>query len=281
MALKKFRPLTPSQRYRTVLVREGLWTGDPEKSLLSPLSKSGGRNNLGRATNINTGGGHKRRYRIIDFRRNKYDIPAKVERLEYDPNRSANIALLFYADGEKRYILAPEGLKVGDKLMSSRKEADIRVGNALPLNKIPLATFIHNVEMRVGKGGQISRSAGSVCQLMAVDEKYALIKLPSGEVRRVPALCMATIGQVGNLDHGSVVSGKAGRTRWLGRRSHNRGVTKNPVDHPMGGGEGKTSGGRHPTTPWGKITKGLKTRNPRKKSSKLIVRRRRDKTQLS
>lgn len=280
MPLKKFRPLTPTQRYRTVLVREGLWEGDPEKSLLSPLSKTGGRNNLGRATNINTGGGHKRRYRIVDFRRNKYDIPAKVERLEYDPNRSANIALLFYADGEKRYILAPDGLKVGDKVMSSRKEADIRVGNALPLNKIPLATYIHNIEMRVGKGGQICRSAGTVSQLMAVDDKYALIKLPSGEVRRVPAGCMATIGQVGNLDHENVVSGKAGRTRWLGRRGHNRGVTKNPVDHPMGGGEGKTSGGRHPTTPWGKITKGLKTRNPRKKSNKLIVRRRRDKTQL-
>jgi large subunit ribosomal protein L2 len=281
MPLKKFRPLTPTQRYRTVLVREGLWEGEPEKSLLAPLKRTGGRNNLGRATNINIGGGHKRRYRVIDFRRNKYDIVAKVERLEYDPNRSANIALLFYADGEKRYILAPDGLKVGDKVMSSRTEADIRVGNALPLKKIPLATFVHNVEMRVGKGGQISRSAGAACQLMAVDEKFALLKLPSGEVRRVPALCQATIGQVGNLDHESVVSGKAGRTRWLGRRGHVRGVVKNPVDHPMGGGEGRTSGGRHPTTPWGKITKGLKTRNPRKKSNKLIVRRRRDKTQLS
>jgi large subunit ribosomal protein L2 len=281
MPLKKFRPLTPTQRYRTVMVREGLWEGEPEKSLLAPLKRTGGRNNLGRATNINIGGGHKRRYRVIDFRRNKYDIVAKVERLEYDPNRSANIALLFYADGEKRYILAPDGLKVGDKVMSSRTEADIRVGNALPLKKIPLATFVHNVEMRVGKGGQISRSAGAACQLMAVDEKFALLKLPSGEVRRVPALCQATIGQVGNLDHESVVSGKAGRTRWLGRRGHVRGVVKNPVDHPMGGGEGRTSGGRHPTTPWGKITKGLKTRNPRKKSNKLIVRRRRDKTQLS
>lgn len=281
MPLKKFRPLTPSQRYRTVLVREGLWQGEPEKSLLTSLNKSGGRNNLGRATNINTGGGHKRRYRVVDFRRNKYDVPAKVERLEYDPNRSANIALLFYADGEKRYILAPEGLKVGDKVLSSRKEADIRVGNALPLKKIPLATFVHNVEMRVGKGGQIARSAGSACQLMAVDDKYALLKAPSGEVRRVPAECMATVGQVGNLDHESVVSGKAGRTRWLGRRGHVRGVVKNPVDHPMGGGEGRSSGGRHPCTPWGKITKGLKTRNPRKKSNNLIVRRRRDKTQLS
>ncbi|MCB9356959.1 MAG: 50S ribosomal protein L2 [Calditrichaeota bacterium] len=281
MPLKKFRPLTPTLRYRTVLVRDHLWTGEPEKSLLEPLSKTGGRNNRGRNTNINIGGGHKRRYRVIDFRRNKFDIPAKVERLEYDPNRSANIALLYYADGEKRYILAPDGLKVGDKVVSSKTEADIRVGNAIPLAKIPLATFIHNVEMRPGKGGQIGRSAGTVCQLMAVDAKYALIKIPSGEVRRVPSQCMATIGQVGNLDHESVVSGKAGRTRWLGRRPHNRGVTKNPVDHPMGGGEGRSSGGRHPTTPWGKITKGLKTRNPRKKSNKLIVRRRRDKTQLA
>ncbi|MBK6909701.1 MAG: 50S ribosomal protein L2 [bacterium] len=281
MPVKKFRPLTPTLRYRTVLVREGLWQGEPEKSLLAPLSKTGGRNNLGRATNINTGGGHKRRYRVIDFKRDKFDIAGRVERLEYDPNRSANIALVFYPDGEKRYILAPDGLKAGDKVTSSRKEADIRVGNALPLNKIPLATFVHNVEMRVGKGGQISRSAGAACQLMAFDEKYALLKMPSGEVRRVPAGCLATIGQVGNLDHETVVSGKAGRTRWLGRRGHVRGVVKNPVDHPMGGGEGRSSGGRHPCTPWGKITKGLKTRNPRKQSNKLIVRRKRDKTQLS
>ncbi|MCC6476581.1 50S ribosomal protein L2 [bacterium] len=281
MPLKKFRPLTPTLRYRTVLVRDGLSQERPEKSLCTPLNKSGGRNNLGRAPNINTGGGHKRLYRVIDFRRNKHDIPARVERLEYDPNRSSNIALLFYADGEKRYILAPDGLKAGDKVMSSRTAADIRVGNALPLNKIPLATFVHNVEMKVGKGGQIGRSAGAACQLMAFDTKFALLKLPSGEVRRVPAECLATIGQVGNLDHESVVSGKAGRTRWLGRRGHVRGVVKNPVDHPMGGGEGRSSGGRHPCTPWGKITKGLKTRNPRKQSSKLIVRRRRDKTALA
>lgn len=278
MAIRKFRPLTPTLRYRTVLVRECLSKEPPEKSLLTPLPKTGGRNNRGRATNINIGGGHKRQYRIIDFKRNKLDIPAKVNRLEYDPNRSANIALLFYADGEKRYILAPHGLKVGDTVIASRENVtDIIVGNALPLDKIPLASFVHNVEMRVGKGGQISRSAGSSCQLMAIDGLYALLKLPSGEFRKVPKQCMATIGQVGNLDHEGVVSGKAGRTRWLGRRGHVRGVVKNPVDHPMGGGEGRSSGGRHPCTPWGKITKGLKTRNPRKPSSKMIVRRRKDK----
>jgi large subunit ribosomal protein L2 len=274
MPVKKFRPLTPSQRFRTVLVRDGLHKGAPESSLVMPLPKTGGRNNFGRATNINTGGGHKRHYRLIDFRRDKLDIPAKVARLEYDPNRSANIALLFYADGEKRYILAPDGLQVGDKLMASRTDAEIRVGNALPLGKIPMGSFVHNIEMRVGKGGQIARSAGAGCQLTAADGKYALLKLPSGEIRRVPVDCLATIGQVGNLDHEKVNSGKAGRTRWLGRRSHTRGVAKNPVDHPMGGGEGRSSGGRHPCTPWGKPTKGYKTRNPRKKSSKLIVRRR-------
>jgi large subunit ribosomal protein L2 len=278
MALRKFRPITPTLRFRTVLVREGLSNEAPEKSLLAPLPKTGGRNNRGRATNINTGGGHKRRYRIIDFKRDKFDIPAVVNRLEYDPNRSSHIALLFYVDGEKRYILAPTGLKVGSKVISSRESADISIGNALPLEKIPLASFIHNVEMKAGKGGQMSRSAGSSCQLMAIDGNYALLKLPSGEFRKIPKQCLATIGQVGNLDHEGVVSGKAGRTRWLGRRSHVRGVVKNPVDHPMGGGEGRSSGGRHPCTPWGKITKGLKTRNPRKLSSKLIVRRKKDKT---
>jgi large subunit ribosomal protein L2 len=278
MALRKFRPITPTLRFRTVLVREGLSNEAPEKSLLTPLPKSGGRNNRGRATNINTGGGHKRRYRVIDFKRDKFDIPAVVNRLEYDPNRSSHIALLYYADGEKRYILAPTGLKVGSKVISSRESADISIGNALPLEKIPLASFVHNVEMKAGKGGQLSRSAGSSCQLMAIDGNYALLKLPSGEFRKILKQCQATIGQVGNLDHESVVSGKAGRTRWLGRRSHVRGVVKNPVDHPMGGGEGRSSGGRHPCTPWGKITKGLKTRNPRKLSSKLIVRRKKDKT---
>jgi large subunit ribosomal protein L2 len=277
MAIRKFRPLTPTLRYRTVLVKDELSKEGPEKSLLAPLSKTGGRNNRGRATNINIGGGHKRRYRVIDFKRDKFDIPATVNRLEYDPNRSANIALLHYADGEKRYILAPQGLKVGATVISSRENADILVGNALPLEKIPLASFVHNVEMKAGKGGQMSRSAGSACQLMAIDGDYALLKLPSSEFRKVPKKCMATIGQVGNLDHEGVVSGKAGRTRWLGRRMHVRGVVKNPVDHPMGGGEGRSSGGRHPCTPWGKITKGLKTRNPRKPSNKLIVRRRKEK----
>jgi large subunit ribosomal protein L2 len=274
MPVKKFRPLTPTQRFRTVLVRTGLSKEGPEKSLIEALPKSGGRNNNGRNTNINTGGGHKRFYRIVDFRRDKFDIPARVERLEYDPNRSANIALLFYADGEKRYILAPEGLRPGDKVMSSRTEAEIRVGNAMPLGKIPQGSFVHNIELKIGKGGQIARSAGTSCQLMSTDAMYALLKMPSGEVRKVPVLCLATVGQVGNLDHEKVTSGKAGRTRWLGRRPHSRAVAKNPVDHPMGGGEGKSSGGRHPCTPWGKPTKGYKTRNPRKLSSKLIVRRR-------
>lgn len=274
MAVKKYRPLTPTLRFRTVLDHSGLSEEGPEKSLLAPLRRTGGRNNRGRATNINMGGGHKRQYRIIDFRRNKFDIPARVARLEYDPNRSANIALLHYADGEKRYILAPDGLAVGDRVISSRTETEIRVGNAVPLEKVPLGSFVHNVEMKVGKGGQISRAAGSACQLAAVDGGYALLKLPSGEVRRVPAQCLATVGQVGNLDHEKVTSGKAGRTRWLGRRPHVRGVVKNPVDHPMGGGEGRSSGGRHPCTPWGKPTKGYKTRNPRKSSNKLIVRRR-------
>lgn len=278
MPIKKFRPLTPTQRFRTVLDRSGLSKVDPEKSLLAPLPKTGGRNNLGRATNINTGGGHKRRYRVVDFRRDKFDIPAKVVTLEYDPNRSSFIALLHYADGEKRYILAPNGLAVGDKVISSQKNPDIRLGNAIALSLIPPGTFVHNVEMRIGKGGQICRSAGVATQVMAADEKFALLKLPSGEVRKVPGGCLATIGQVGNSDHENVISGKAGRTRWLGRRGHNRAVAKNPVDHPMGGGEGRSSGGRHPCTPWGKITKGLKTRNPRKKSSSLIVRRRKQET---
>lgn len=280
MPIRRYKPTSPGRRGMSVSTREEVTTDKPYKPLTEALKKHSGRNAQGRITVRHQGGRQKRFYRKIDFKRDKLGIPARVATIEYDPNRSAYIALLNYTDGEKRYILAPEGLKVGDTVVSSKTEADIRVGNAIPLAKIPLATFIHNIEMRPGKGGQIARSAGVVCQLMAVDTKYALIKIPSGEVRRVPAQCMATIGQVGNLDHESVVSGKAGRTRWLGRRPHNRGVTKNPVDHPMGGGEGRSSGGRHPTTPWGKITKGLKTRNPRKKSNKLIVRRRRDKTQL-
>lgn len=274
MPVKKFRPLTPVQRFRTVLIRTDISKEKPERTLLEPLHKSGGRNNRGRATNINTGGGHKRHYRVIDFKRNKLDVPAKVARLEYDPNRTANLALLHYADGEKRYIVAPVGLNVGDRVISSRTGNDVRVGNALPLNRLPMGIFVHNVEMKEGKGGQIARSAGAGCQLTAVDGKYALLKMPSGEVRKLPAACLATVGQVGNIDHEKVTSGKAGRTRWLGRRPHTRAVAKNPIDHPMGGGEGRSSGGRHPCTPWGKPTKGYKTRNPRKKSGELIVRRR-------
>jgi large subunit ribosomal protein L2 len=277
MPVKKFHPSTPSLRYRTVLDRSDLTKKSPEKSLLVPLRKSGGRNNHGRMTVRHRGGGHRRHYRIIDFKRDKFDIPARVASLEYDPNRSANIALLYYKDGEKRYIIAPDELKVNDTVISSRGQVDIRAGNALPLELIPMGTFVHNIEMKTGKGGQIARGAGAAAQLMARDGKYALLKLPSGEVRKVPMRCLATIGQVGNLDHEKVSWGKAGRTRWLGWRPHVRGVAMNPVDHPMGGGEGKSSGGRHPCTPWGKITKGLKTRRPGKQSSKLIVKRRKKK----
>jgi large subunit ribosomal protein L2 len=274
MPVKKFRPLTPTQRFRTVLDKSQLSKEKPESSLVTGQSCSGGRNNRGRATNINIGGGNKKLYRLIDFRRDKYNIPAKVARLEYDPNRSATIALLHYVDGEKRYIIAPNGIAVGDRVISSRTETEVRLGNSLPLEKIPLGSFVHNVEMKIGKGGQMARSAGTACQVMSVDQGFALLKMPSGEVRKVPSLCLATIGQVGNLDHEKVTIGKAGKSRWLGRRPHTRAVAKNPVDHPMGGGEGRSSGGRHPCTPWGKPTKGYKTRNPRKKSSKLIVRRR-------
>jgi large subunit ribosomal protein L2 len=277
MPVKKFHPSTPSLRYRTVLDRSDLTKKSPEKSLLMPLRKSGGRNNHGRMTVRHRGGGHRRHYRMIDFKRDKFDIPARVASLEYDPNRSANIALLHYKDGEKRYIIAPDDLKVNDTVVSSRGQVDIRAGNALPLELIPMGTFVHNIEMKTGKGGQIARGAGAAAQLMARDGKYALLKLPSGEVRKVPMRCLATIGQVGNLDHEKVSWGKAGRTRWLGWRPHTRGVAMNPVDHPMGGGEGKSSGGRHPCTPWGKITKGLKTRGPGKQSSKLIVKRRKKK----
>jgi len=252
---------------------EEITKGTPEKSLLKPNPKKSGRNNTGSVMVRRRGGGHKRHYRIIDFKRDKIGIPAKVSSIEYDPNRSARIALLFYVDGEKRYILAPEGLRVGDTLMAG-PEAEIRVGNVLPMNKIPLGTEIHNIELKPGRGGQIVRSAGASAQLMAREGSYATIKLPSGEVRMVRQACMATIGQVGNADHSNVTLGKAGRSRWLGRRPKVRGVVMNPVDHPMGGGEGKSSGGRHPTTPWGKPTKGYKTRKKRKKSNALIVKRR-------
>ncbi|MDP6419115.1 MAG: 50S ribosomal protein L2 [Candidatus Krumholzibacteria bacterium] len=273
MGIKKFRPLTPSQRYRTVSDFAEITTDKPEKSLMEPIKRTGGRNNKGRITARHRGGGHKRQYRRIDFRRrDKAGIPAEVKTVEYDPNRSARIALLQYADGEKRYIIAPHGIKVGDKLMSG-PEAEIRTGNAIPLKSIPLGTLVHNIELKIGRGGQLARGAGSYAQLMAKDGNYAHMKLPSGEVRLVHIECYATLGQVGNLDHENVVSGKAGRSRWLGRRPKVRGVAMNPVDHPMGGGEGKSSGGRHPVSPWGQPAKGFRTRRNRS-TGKFIVRRR-------
>ncbi len=273
MPVKSFRPTTPSQRFKTVSTFEDITKTEPEKSLLMPLRKKAGRNNFGRITVRRRGGGHKRRYRIIDFKRDKDAILAKVAAIEYDPNRSARIALIHYSDGEKRYILAPTGLKVGDQVMSG-EEAEIRVGNVLPMEKIPLGTEVHNIELKPGKGGQMVRGAGASAQLMAKEGGYVQVRLPSGEVRMVRLNCRATIGQVGNLDHVNITLGKAGRSRWLGRRPKVRGVVMNPVDHPMGGGEGKSSGGRHPTTPWGKPTKGYKTRKKTKKSNAYIVKRR-------
>jgi large subunit ribosomal protein L2 len=272
MAIKSYRPTTSTRRFQTVVSREEITRDRPEKSLVEPKVRTGGRNNKGQLTSWFRGGGHKKRYRIIDFKRDKTGVPAKVAAIEYDPNRSANIALLHYRDGEKRYILQPADLKVGMTVMSG-PEADILVGNALPLRNIPPGTVVHNVELRPGKGGQMARSAGAQARLVSKEGEFALLKLPSGETRRVHADCMATIGQVGNLDHENVSLGKAGRSRWLGRRPHNRGVSMNPVDHPHGGGEGKTSGGRHPVTPWGQPTRGYKTRNnPR--TDKWIVSRR-------
>ncbi len=272
MGIKKFKPTTPSLRFRMIPTFEEITSTVPEKSLLMPLKKSGGRNNKGRVTARHRGGGHKRFYRIIDFKRNKHGIPARVASIEYDPNRSANIALLHYADGEKRYILAPEGLKVDDRVISG-ENADIRVGNTLPIKNMPLGTSIHNVEMFPGRGGKMARSAGSYVQLAAKEGLYAHLKMPSGEVRLVRQECLATVGEVGNSDHKNISLGKAGASRWRGRRPKVRGVAMNPHDHPMGGGEGKSSGGRHPCTPWGKKTKGLKTRRKRK-SNKYIVERR-------
>ncbi len=269
MAVKKFKPTTPSLRFRTVPSFDEITSIRPEKSLLRPLKKKGGRNNKGRITSRHRGGGHKRHYRIIDFRRNKHNIPARVASIEYDPNRSAYIALLHYADGEKRYILAPDGLKVNDMLLSG-EEAEIRIGNALPVGSMPLGTFLHNIEFFPGKGGQIARSAGTYVQLVAKEGLFAHLKMPSGEVRLVKQACYGTIGQVGNPDHKNITWGKAGARRWRGLRPKVRGVAMNPVDHPMGGGEGRSSGGRHPCTPWGKKTKGLKTRSKRK-SNKYIV----------
>jgi large subunit ribosomal protein L2 len=272
MAIKNHKPTSPGRRFQKYSTFEEITRTSPEKTLLRPLKKTGGRNVYGRMTVRHRGGGHKRLYRIIDFKRDKDGIPAHVASIEYDPNRSANIALLHYRDGEKRYILAPLGLKVGDRVISG-SEADIRTGNTVVLRDIPLGTQIHNIELNVGHGGQMARGAGSYAQLMAKEGKFAQIKLPSGEVRMVPLDCRATIGQVGNLGHESISLGKAGRSRWKGKRPHVRGVAMNPVDHPHGGGEGKSSGGRHPVTPWGVPTKGFKTR-VKKASDKLIVKKR-------
>lgn len=273
MAVKSFKPYTPSRRFMTVSSFDEITTDKPERSLLESLQQHAGRNNQGRMTVRHQGGGHKRQYRVIDFKRNKDGIIAKVATIEYDPNRSANIALLHYIDGEKRYILAPNGLKVDDKIMSG-PEADIKVGNALPIKNIPVGTSLHNIEMKIGKGGQMVRSAGASAQLMAKEGDYALLRLPSGELRKVHINCKATIGQVGNLEHENITSGKAGRTRWLGIRPANRGVAMNPCDHPHGGGEGHSPVGRkHPVTPWGKHAMGVKTRR-NKTSDKLIVKRR-------
>ena len=272
MPIKSFKPVTPSSRFRTVSTFEEITRTTPEKSLLAPLKKRGGRNNQGRITCRHRGGGSKRFLRILDFRRDKLNIPAKVATIEYDPNRSARIALLHYADGEKRYIIAPLDLKVGN-VLTAGEDVEIRPGNAMPLGKIPQGTMIHNVELKRGKGAQIARGAGTYAQLVAKEGEFGHVRLPSGEVRLVRLECYATIGQVGNLDHENISYGKAGKSRWLGRRPKVRGVAKNPVDHPMGGGEGRSSGGRHPCTPWGKITKGLKTRK-KKPSDKLIVKKR-------
>lgn len=275
MPVKSFRPTTPSLRFKTISTFEEVTKTKPERSLVVSLKKSGGRNNLGRVTSRHRGGGHKRAYRIIDFKRNKLDVPARVAAIEYDPNRSARIALLNYADGEKRYILAPVGLKVDDTVISGEK-TEIKVGNNLPLKNIPLGSTIHNIELKIGKGGQLARSAGSYGQLVAKEGNYAQIKLPSGEVRMVLLECRATLGQVGNTEHENIRIGKAGKSRWLGKRPKVRGVAMNPIDHPMGGGEGKSSGGRHPCSPWGQLAKGKKTRR-KKNSDSLIIKKRKKK----
>ncbi len=271
MAIKKFKPTSAGRRHMTASTFEEVTTATPEKSLVAPLKKTGGRNNYGRITKRHTGGGHKRKYRIIDFKRDKKEIPARIVSVEYDPNRSARIALLNYLDGEKRYILAPVGVQVGDTVIAS-EQADIQPGNAMAIRSIPLGTWVHNVELKVGKGGQMARSAGTYAMIAAKEGKYAQLRLPSGEVRLVLQDCCATIGQVGNADHENVKIGKAGRNRWLGKRPQSRGVAMNPVDHPHGGGEGKSSGGRHPVTPWGVPTKGYKTRT-NKRTDRFIVRR--------
>ena len=272
MAIRKYNPTSPGVRQKTSLTFDEITTNEPYAPLTEKLDRSGGRNNQGHLTSWWRGGGHKRLYRVIDFKRDKKDIPGTIETVEYDPNRSSRIALVSYADGEKRYILQPAGVKVGDTVVAG-DAVDILPGNCLPLKNIPLGTTIHNVELRPGKGGQIARSAGSSVQLVAREAGYASVKMPSGEIRKINVECVATIGQVGNLDQENVSIGKAGRSRWLGKRPHVRGVAMNPVDHPLGGGEGKTSGGRHPVSPWGQPTKGYKTRR-RKDSSRFIVQRR-------
>lgn len=273
MAVKHFRPVTPSRRFMTVKSQEGLSKVSPEKSLLAPLKSSGGRNNSGKTTSRHRGGGHKRRYRIIDFRRNKIDVPATVKSIEYDPNRSANIALLQYVDGEKRYILAPKGVQVGE-ILTSGPEVEVKPGNAMPMDSIPVGSVIHNIEIKPGKGGQMVRSAGTGAQLMAVEGGMAVIKLPSGEMRRVQSRCWATLGVVGNQEHMGIVIGKAGRSRWLGIRPQTRGMAMNPKDHPHGGGEGRSKSGHHPVSPWGKPCRGYVTRNRKKYSGKLIISKR-------
>ena len=273
MGIRKLKPKTAGTRFFSYAGFEEITKNEPEKSLTSALKKSGGRNNAGRVTARHRGGGHKRRYRIIDFKREKFGIPAKVFSIEYDPNRSARIALLHYVDGEKRYILAPDGLKVGNTVQSG-SGSEIKVGNALKLKEMPLGSFLHNVELKPGKGGQLGRSAGASLQLIAREGKFAQIKMPSGEVRMINVECMATYGVVGNSDHENISLGKAGRSRWMGIRPHVRGVAMNPIDHPMGGGEGKTSGGGHPVSPWGLPAKGYKTRKKKNPSNKFIIKRR-------
>jgi len=272
MPIRKYKPTSPGRRFQTVQVFDDITATKPHKPLTEPLHRSGGRNNSGQLTSWWRGGGHKRLYRVIDFKRSKRDIPAKVLTIEYDPNRSARIALVVYADGEKCYILQPVGIKVGDTIIAG-DHVDILPGNALPLKNIPLGTMVHNVELRPGKGGQIARSAGSAVQVVAKEGDYVSVKMPSGEVRRIHRQCVATIGQVGNLEFENVSDGKAGRSRWRGKRPHVRGVAMNPVDHPLGGGEGKAAGGRHPVSPWGMPTKGYKTRN-NKSTDRFIVQRR-------
>ncbi|MFN3634524.1 MAG: 50S ribosomal protein L2 [Rhizobium rhizophilum] len=273
MALKSYNPTTPSQRQLVIVDRSGLWKGKPVKALTEGLSKSGGRNNYGRITARFIGGGHKRTYRLVDFKRRKFDVEGTVERLEYDPNRSAFIALINYVDGEQAYILAPQRIAAGDKVIASEKAVDVKPGNTMPLQYIPVGSIVHNVEMKPGKGGQIARSAGTYVQLVGRDAGMAILRLNSGEQRLVPGSCLATIGAVSNPDHGNTNDGKAGRTRWRGKTPHNRGVVMNPVDHPHGGGEGRTSGGRHPVSPWGKPTKGKRTRS-NKSTDKFIMRSR-------